>query len=872
MTELAKNYNPHATEKDLYEEWERRGYFQPQDHGKGERFSVLMPPPNVTGVLHLGHALENTILDIMTRYKRMQGYETLFVPGADHAAVATQARVEKNLIGSGAYTNPREELGREKLLALIRDFAEQSKSTITAQVRAMGSSCDWSRFAYTLDDTRAHAVTTVFEKMYRDGLIYRGYRVVNWSVKGQSTCSDDELEHHERTGTLYTFKYSKDFPFAIATTRPETKLGDTAVAVNPTDERYAQYIGKTFTVDVGAAKPLSLTIIADQNIDPAFGTGAVGVTPAHSMVDFEMYEKNPDIGIVPVIGKDGRMLPAAGAAYAGLTVAEARAKFVDYLRDNDLLISEEDVQQNVGTSDRFGDVVEVLPMEQWFVAVNKPIPGRDNKTLKDLMRDAVHDGVDGATTTITPARFTKVYDHWIDNLRDWCISRQVWWGHRIPVWYRGDEMVVSATRPDGDGWEQDPDTLDTWFSSGMWAFSALGWPDDLEDFRKYFPNTWMQMGTEIIFFWMARMILMATYVHGTVPFTDVYIHGILRDRDGRKFSKSLGNGIDPLDIIKDYGTDALRMALISDITPGNDARFSMDKVTDARNFTNKLWNIARYILSGTGNTAPAPIARTSADHWILARLDATITTVTDHLEHYRFAQAATALRDFTWNDFADWYVEVHKIEKNDALIRFVFRTLLALWHPFMPFVTETLFAHFRTDGHAAMLIIAPWPQPRAAQGAGDAETFVTVKNLITTLRNIRALYRLTPEQKPVLACDADLYPLATEHSDIIRRLARVERIMPEAEAATAGSAAVTTPRGSGALLLGSIIDVAAERARLEEELATARKLAADKQARLENENFTARAPQDVVAKERTLLAEAQRRAEELHNALNTLHA
>jgi valyl-tRNA synthetase len=438
MKELPKIYDPKAVEDEIYKLWEKSGYFNP-DNLSGEPYSIMMPPPNVTGVLHLGHALENSLMDAMARYQRMQGKKVLLLPGTDHAAVATQAKVEKMLVEQGM-KNPREQLGREKLLQKIREFSEQSKATILSQIKKMGTSCDWSRLAYTFDEKRSQAVNEVFVKMYGDGLIYRGYRVINWSVKGQSTCSDDELVHVERTAKLYTFKYSQDFPISIATTRPETKLGDTAVAVNPHDKRYKKYIGQTFTLEVGAEKPLEIKIIADENVEMDFGTGALGVTPAHSAVDFEMYEKqkatgNP-IDIIEVIGKDGCMTTKAGAAYVGLTVEKAREKFVAWLKENNLIEKEEEITQSVGTSDRFGDVVEALPMTQWFIDVNKKISDK-GKSLKQLMHDAVafgHNGDPAQKVKITPERFEKTYFTWIENLRDWCISRQIWWGHQIPVW------------------------------------------------------------------------------------------------------------------------------------------------------------------------------------------------------------------------------------------------------------------------------------------------------------------------------------------------------------------------------------------------------------------------------------------------------
>ncbi|MCU0679909.1 MAG: valine--tRNA ligase [Planctomycetes bacterium] len=719
--ELSKAYEAKEVEDNIYKKWEESGYFNPdnlpsQSEGK---FVVCMPPPNVTGVLHLGHALENSLMDTELRYQRMKGKRALLIPGTDHAAVATQARVEGNLRKEGML-NPRQELGREGLLNKIREYAENSKTTILSQIRKMGTSCDWSRLAYTFDEPRSRAVNTLFKKMYDDALIYRGYRVVNWSVKGQSTCSDDELVYQPQKSKLYTFKYSADFPIAIASTRPETKLGDVAVAVHPNDERYQKYIGQKFTIDLGAKEKQTITIIADEAVDPKYGTGAIGVTPAHSQIDFEMYQKNKEISIVPVIGKDGKMLEAAGK-YQGFGLLEAREKLVEWLKENNLLIKEEDIENNIGTSDRFGDVVEALPMEQWFVDVNKIIPGR-NKTLKDLMREAVtsgHNNQEEKKIIINPDQFHNIYLHWIDNLRDWCISRQIWWGHRIPVAYCDKCQKNFYTEEESPlcpkcqaQARRDDDTLDTWFSSGAWTFSTLGWPDNKEELNKFHPTEWMQMGYEILFFWMARMILMTTYALDDIPFKNVYIHGILRAKDGRKFSKSLGNGLDPLEVINQYGTDALRLSLMKGITPGNDARFYEEKVEASRNFVNKLWNISRFILGKieaekVKNIKERPEAKTLADKWLLNKLDGIILKTTKELDNHNFSLAAEILYEFTWSDFADWYLEIAKIENGkDEILIYTLKTLLKLWHPYIPFVTEEIWNKL---GEEKMLLIEKWP-------------------------------------------------------------------------------------------------------------------------------------------------------------------
>ncbi|MDP3057593.1 MAG: valine--tRNA ligase [bacterium] len=978
MPEIPKAYNPQEVEDKIYKIWEKSGVFNPDnlDLPKNAKvFSVAMPPPNVTGILHLGHALENTLMDTMIRYQRMQGKKALLIPGTDHAAVATQAKVEKDLVKSGKYKNPRQELGREKLLEIIRDYSEKSKAMILSQIRKMGTSCDWDRLAYTFDEPRSRAVNEVFAKMYRDGLIYRGYRVVNWSVKGQSTCSDDELVHIERPAKLYTFKYSKDFPIPIATTRPETKLGDTAVAVHP-EGKWKKYIGQKFTIDIGAAKPLQIKIIADKNVDSAFGTGALGVTPAHSMIDFEMAEKNK-LPVIKVIGENGKMTAEAGKEYAGLTVDEAREKFVEYLKKEGLLEKEEDIVQNVGTSDRFGDVVDVLPMTQWFVDVNKKIPGSPKlgeaskkKSLKDLMREAVtigHNGKIKQKIKITPDRFQKIYLNWIDNLRDWCISRQMWWGHRIPVWYKtevGSEMEAiyfnenvifqklgfknesefnkfswkineenkdatwgswkkgeiqigrqyinllkekglfdedwvqknrikrnnkESERHVGEkpietfGWIQDPDTLDTWFSSGLWTFSILGWPDRTKDFKDFHPTSWMQMGSEIIFFWMARMILMSTYTIDQIPFKDVYIHGILRDKDGRKFSKSLGNGIDPLEIIKKYGTDALRLSLIIGTTPGNDARFYEEKVEGYRNFANKLWNISRFILfnidSADHNTDIKKIDKkklTLADKWILARLSGLAGSVTKNLDKFNFSAAGEEITKFMWDDFADWYLEIAKIESKrgeaekkskDAILTHCLKTLLKLLHPFTPFVTEEIWSKF----NETMLMTEKWPKFSFKAGKSDIADFSLIRNSIVAIRNLRSENKIEPGKKIKAIFAGKKTGLINREAGIIKKLSYLEDLVIELKKEKIEKVISAFIDGVEIHLpLEGLIDAEKELVRVEKEIKENEKKIAEAERNLANKNFIERAPKEIVADTREKLKNSYDAIKKLEEKKKTL--
>jgi valyl-tRNA synthetase len=873
MKELSKQYDPQKTEDNIYKLWEESGFFNP-DNLDGEPFSIMMPPPNVTGVLHLGHAMENTIMDIMIRYQRMNGKKALLLPGTDHAAVATQAKVEKLLIAKGI-ENPREELGREKLLDEIREYAEDSKSTILSQIRKMGTSCDWSRLAYTFDDDRSTAVNTVFTKMYNDGLIYRGHRVINWSVKGQSTCSDDELEHLERPGKLYTFKYSADFPISIATTRPETKLGDTAVAVHPDDKRYQKFIGQTFTVDVGAKKPLKIKIITDTEIDKDFGTGALGVTPAHSSIDFAMYEKQKandnEIALIQVIDQYGKMTEDAGTSYEGLFVEEARAKFVDYLKNNNLLEKEEDVMQNVGTSDRFGDVVEALPMTQWFVDVNKKIPGKE-KSLKELMTEAVsigHGGDIEKKVNIIPKRFESTYFNWIDNLRDWCISRQVWWGHQIPVWYNGDEVFVGTNKPEGTNWTQDEDTLDTWFSSGLWTFSTLGWPNQTKDLETFHPTNWMQMGHEILFFWMARMILMSTYTLDEIPFENVYIHGVLRDKDGNKFSKSSGNTLDPMDVTKEYGTDALRLSCISGITPGNDSKFYNEKVENGRNFANKLWNIGRYITSSTNISSEVDFEKLSiSDKWILSKLHDTITGVNKDMEKYNFSQASERLRSFTWDEFADWYVEIHKVEKNDALLVYIYQTLLKLWHPFIPFVTETIWQEmFETD---SLLMVENWPDTNNIHVTSS--DFDSIKEIITSIRNIRATFTVPANSEIDITIITKNTENITPTENLIKRLAKVNSIsIQESDIDQSESASAICGTDKLYVHLSGIIDIDKEKNRLQKEIDKTNSYLTVLEKKLSNKQFVENAPKEVVTTEKENMTTATNKVSELSENLKNLN-
>jgi len=748
-----KPYNPVETEARIYELWDKSGFFNPDNlperNKKGEPFSIVLPPPNVTGVLHMGSALMLAIEDIMVRYARMKGRKTLWVPGTDHAAIATQSVVEKDIQKKEGKS--RHDLGREELLRRIEAHVKQTHDIIVEQMHKMGASIDWSREAFTLDEKRNLAVRTAFKKMYDDGLIYRGFRVVNWDPKGQTTISDDELVYETRKTKFYTFKYSKDIPIPISTTRPETKLGDTAIAVHPDDARYKKFIGKEFDA-VFAGEPIHLKVIADPAVEKDFGTGALGVTPAHSHIDWEMGQKH-GLPLKQVINEYARMTVGAEGV-KDKKVAEAREAVVAWLKGEGLLEKEEDIEHNISLAERTGGVVEPLPKLQWFIDVNKQFIRNNNReTLKSLMMFAVTEN----KINIVPDRFIAVYINWIGNLRPWCISRQIWYGHRIPVWYKGEEIYCGLEAPKGKEWKQDEDTLDTWFSSGLWTFSTLGWPEKTDDLKCYHPTTILETGSDILFFWVARMILMSTYLLGEVPFKTVYLHGLVRDTKNRKISKSLGNNIDPLNMIAKYGADAVRMSLIVGVGPGNDSKIDEQKIKAYKLFSNKLWNIARFIFENTnyaqtqdistaatqdegrlfrhersdmrksasavvGGADQEQVATTELDQKHIKNLDNLLKEITKEMDEYKFYFVAEKLYHYAWHELADKILEeskkifkggseVEKKSRRQLLLHTMDKLLRAL-HPFMPYITEEIWSDMPTQDSGkgkSLLMVEEWP-------------------------------------------------------------------------------------------------------------------------------------------------------------------
>ena len=714
--ELPKTYDSKKAEDKIYELWEKSGFFNPDNCVKAgvatknaEVFSIVLPPPNVTGTLHMGHAARLAVQDIMIRYHRMKGHRTLWLPGTDHAAIATQSRVETDIYKAEKKT--KHDLGREEFLKRVEQFAQESHDTIIHQVKKMGSSLDWSREAYTLDEKRNLAVRTAFKRMYDDGLIYRGARIVNWDPKMQTTVSDDEIEWKEEIANFYYLKYG---PFIIGTARPETKFGDKYVVIHPDDKRYKEYKhGQKIEVE-WINGPITATILKDEVVDMEFGSGVMTITPWHDATDFDIAERH-NLDREQIIDFNGKLLPIA-QEFTGMHISKARPAIVEKLKEKGLLENIDDnYTHRIATNSRGGGIIEPQIKEQWFIDVNKKIPGRE-VSLKELMRNAVEKG----GIKILPERFEKIYYHWIDNLRDWCISRQIWYGHRIPVWYRQDEMYVGIEPPEGKEWEQDSDTLDTWFSSGLWTFSTLGWPDETEDLRTYHPTSVLETGYDILFFWVARMILMTGHLLNDIPFHTVYLHGLVRDQQGRKMSKSIGNIINPLDMIQKYGADATRLSLIIGAAPGNDLKLSEDKVRGYKYFANKVWNASRFVILNIQNadleTKPE---LTDEDQKALDELQALVRDITGDIENYRLYLAAEKLYHYFWHNFADVTIERVKpiLHGNDEaakhsaqwMLYTILMTTLKLLHPFAPFITEEVYQNLPKK-HKQLLMIEDWPK------------------------------------------------------------------------------------------------------------------------------------------------------------------
>jgi valyl-tRNA synthetase len=747
---LPKAYEAKEYEDNIYALWEKIGVFKADPTSDKEHFSISMPPPNETGTLSIGHALFLTLQDIMSRHARQQGKDVLWLPGTDHAALAVNSIIEKKLSDEG--TN-KHQIGREAFLERTREFVGGSRDTMLSQMRAMGASADWSRLRYTLDDALSRCVNETFVKMYNDGLIYRGFRIVNWDPKLETNVSDDEVNYEERKGKFYTFKYG---PFEIGTARPETKFGDKYVVMHPDDKRYAKYKhGDTFELE-WINGSTTATVIKDASVDPEFGTGVMTITPWHSIADFDIAEKY-DLDREQIIDLHGNLLPIAGE-FAGMPIEEARPQIVEKLKSKGLLVDvDENYVHNVAINERGKGLIEPQIRLQWFIDVNKQVVDWKGKklSLKEVLQSVIRDG----DIDLIPKRFEKIYYHWIDNLRDWCISRQIWWGHRIPVWYQDTngekETYVGVLAPEDNGegshnWEQDPDTLDTWFSSALWTWSTLvdtekakDYSLSLEevfqaspDYKAYHPTAVMETGWDILFFWVARMVLTTTYVTGEVPFKNVYLHGLIRAEDGKKMSKSRPESIiDPLDIIPKYGTDALRMALIMGVTPGNDQTWGWSKIEANQKFANKVWNVARYIEGVIGEDKGGEVSPvSSADHWILSQLKYYQDKISSDLDNFSFSEAYDSLYHFIWDELADWYVEASKVEPNKPLLGYLLESVLTLMHPFAPFVTEAIWQTLAWEKDS--LLASKELKPVINYDATKAKEFSDIQAIVKEARYI----------------------------------------------------------------------------------------------------------------------------------------
>ena len=874
-------YQPAKVEAGITAAWEKSSFANPDrlPGKRGKPFTISMPPPNATGVLHAGHAVMLAIQDIVARFQRMHGRKVLWLPGTDHAAIATQAVVEKLIAKEGATKN---QLGREAFLERVKKFVADSQGTIRRQTRKMGSSCDWSRERYTLDVGLSAAVSEAFVRMYRDGLIYRGYRIVNWCPRCHSTLSDDEVEYKEQRTKFYYFKYG---PVIIGTARPETKFQDKTIIVHPDDARYRHLHGNEMEIEWIEGK-VKANIIADTAADKDFGTGAMTITPAHSFEDFELAKKY-QLPVVSIIDEDGKLTPAAGT-FAGKDARASREEIVAKLQAKGLVNRiDEDYVHNLSVCYRCGTPVEPLPSKQWFVNVSArcAVPSarlgypKPKASLKELAAWVVKSG----QIEIIPDRFTKTYFHWMDNLRDWCISRQIWFGHRIPVWYRTnakveEEIHVGVKPPVGDGWKQDPDTLDTWFSSGLWTFSTLGWPQKTKDLKSFHPTDLMETGYDLLFFWVARMILMSTYLVGELPFRQVYFHGMVRDKLGRKMSKSRPEtAIDPVDMIEKYGADAMRLSLVIGTTAGNDTQLWEEKIASYRNFVNKLWNIARFVSMTAGELKPvktAPTPKTLADRWILAELDGIIRRATTGLERYEFSAVGEAVYEFTWSKFADWYLEIAKIEGGkEKMLSYILQQVLKLWHPFTPFVTEHLWERYgaghRRGGAKKLLMIQAWPKAGRAKAVTD---FVQVQSVVTAIRNLRSTAKVEPAKRVAVQIAAGKHAkLLKAQSAVIAALARCSELTVEAKVPKPSQAASAVVSGVTIYVpLAGLLDVGKEQERLRRELDEAERYANTLTQKLANDAFTSRAPQQVVAAEREKLAAQRSKVEKLKEQLAAL--
>ena len=877
MRELPKVYDPKEVEQSIYQMWVDGGYFHTERDPEKKPFTIVMPPPNVTGQLHMGHAMDASLQDVLIRYKRMQGYAALWVPGVDHAGIATQIKVEEELRKEGL---TRYDLGREKFLERVWDWKRKYGNRIVEQQKKLGSSCDWERHAFTMDETCSKAVRKVFVDLYHKGLIYKGSRIINWCPHCTTALSDAEVEYADKPGYIWNIRYplsDGSGDIVVATTRPETMLGDTGVAVNPADERYKDLVGKTCILPlVGRALP----IVADDYVEMDFGTGCVKMTPAHDPNDFEVGLRH-NLEVLRVLDDNGKM-NENGGIYQGLDRYEARKQVVADLAAQGYLVSEEPYSHNVGTCYRCHSDVEPIISAQWFVKM---------KPLAEPAIAAVRSG----ETKFVPERFTKNYLNWMENLHDWCISRQLWWGHQIPAWYCADCGHVTVSLEDACECEschsknitRDEDVLDTWFSSALWPFEILGWPDtESPDYKYFYPTDVLVTGYDIITFWVSRMIFSGIEHTGKTPFHTVLIHGLVRDNQGRKMSKSLGNGIDPLEMIDKYGSDALRMNMITNNSPGNDMRFYVERCEAMRNFANKIWNASRYVMMNLTigkNELPAADKLELSDKWILSKLNTTIAEVTENLDRYELGVAVSKVYDFIWDSYCDWYIELTKSRlysdneesKRTAqqVLLYVMDQFLRLLHPFMPFLTEEIFQAIPHEGSA--LIVAKWPEYREDLNFKTEETAMeSVMNAIRAIRNRRSEMNVPPSRKSLLYIETEKRDVFAAGIPFFQRLAYADgvELLDRAPENHEQMVSCVTADARLYLPMNQLIDKEKELARVSAELQKAQQNAARYEAKLSNENFTSRAPEAVVNAEREKFEKAKALCAQLAEAEARLKA
>ena len=868
--ELAKQYDPQNVEDRIYKFWLDGKYFHAEPDESKDPYTIVIPPPNITGQLHMGHALDNTLQDILIRFRRMQGYDTLWLPGTDHASIATEAKIVEAMKKEGL---TKEDLGRDGFLERAWDWKKTYGGRIIEQLKKLGSSCDWDRERFTLDEGCSKAVLEVFCRLYEKGLIYRGERIINWCPHCLTSISDAEVEYEDQAGHFWHLRYPlKDGSgyVELATTRPETLLGDTAVAVNPRDERYKDIIGKTLILPIVHRE---IPVVADEYVEMDFGTGVVKITPAHDPNDFEVGKRH-DLPVINVMTDDAKITEDY-PKYAGMDRFEARKAIVKDLEEEGALVRIEDYSHNVGTCYRCGTTVEPRVSLQWFVKM---------EPLAEPAIKAVEDG----DVRFIPERFNKNYFHWMRNIRDWCISRQLWWGHRIPAYYCEDcgEITVAKEAPSacpkcGGKVEQDPDTLDTWFSSALWPFSTLGWPDETTDLKRYYPTSTLVTGYDIITFWVSRMIFSGLEYMGEKPFSDVLIHGLVRDAQGRKMSKSLGNGIDPLEVIDKYGADALRFTLATGNSPGNDMRFSDDKVEASRNFANKIWNAARFILMNLDENEPAahiPADLALEDKWILSILNNVCRDVTNNLENFELGMAVQKLYDFIWDVFCDWYIEIAKIRLQAggegaktarAVLVYVFTDILKLLHPFMPFITEEIWQTLPHDGEAIM--VSEYPTFKEELVFRTEETEMgRIMDAVRAVRNRRAEMNVPPSKKAHIYIESDFEDTFSKAGVFMQRLASASDVTLGKNFDLQGAVSIITADAKMFIPMDELVDFKAEKARLEKERAAAQKDLDFVMNKLNNPGFVAKAPEKVVEGQREAAAKLTEKIKMLDESIASL--